>query len=146
MRRSTVKRHTRKTKSGRVTVKQHTRKLPWVGNIEKGTLNNKDFRHVIHTGEHEQLVFMSLKPGEDIGDEVHPHTDQFIRVESGTGKVIFNEKETHPLNNGDATVITAGNYHNIINTSKKKPLKLYTVYAPPHHPANRINKNKPIKE
>ena len=119
------------------------RKNPWVGNIENKTLRNKNFRKVIHTGRHEQLVLMSLKPREDIGDEVHPHTDQFIRIERGKGKVIFNEKETHRLKSGSATVITAGTYHNIINTSKDKPMKIYTVYAPPHHPPHRINKNKP---
>jgi mannose-6-phosphate isomerase-like protein (cupin superfamily) len=115
---------------------------PWVGNIEKETLDNENFRKVIHTGDHEQLVFMSLKPKEDIGDEVHPETDQFIRVESGKGKIIFNEEETRKLNSGDATIITAGNYHNIINTSDKKPLKLYTVYAPPKHKPGIIQKNK----
>jgi len=119
---------------------------PWVGNIEKETLDNNNFRKVIATGKKEQLVLMSLKPGEDIGDEVHPDTDQFIRVEEGTGKAVFNEKESHKLNNKDATVITAGTFHNIINTSKKKPLKLYTVYAPPHHKPGIIQKNKPGKD
>jgi mannose-6-phosphate isomerase-like protein (cupin superfamily) len=118
-------------------------KGPWVGDIEKETLDNENFRKVVHTGDHEQLVFMKLKPSEDIGDEVHPHTDQFIRVEEGKGKVIFNEKNAHPLNNGDATVITAGTWHNIINASDKKPLKLYTVYAPPHHKPGTIQKDKP---
>ena len=141
-----VKTHLRRSKHRKVVIHRHVRRNPWVGSLEKETLANDNFRKVVHTGLHEQLVFMSLKPGEAIGDEVHPSTDQFIRVESGKGKVVFNEKESHKLDNGDATIITAGNWHNIINTSKNKPLKLYTVYAPPHHKPGTIQKNKPMED
>lgn len=132
-------------KNGR-RVRSHLRVIPWIGNIESKTLKNNDYRRVIETGQNEQLVLMSLKPGEAIGDEIHPHTDQFIRVEKGRGKAVFNENKKYPIKDGSAMVITAGTYHNIINTSKKKPLKLYTVYSPPHHPPKTLQRNKPLHD
>lgn len=101
-------------------------------NIEQLTLNNTHFRQVIYTGQHAQLVVMSLKPSEEIGVEVHEIVDQFLRVESGEGKVFIN-KEIHKVKNGDAIIVPAGATHNVVNTSKDKPLKLYTIYSPPHH-------------
>jgi mannose-6-phosphate isomerase-like protein (cupin superfamily) len=103
----------------------------YVINIEKASLENENFRKVLYTAKNCQLVVMSLKPGEDIGMEVH-QLDQFIRVESGTGKTVLNGKE-HELQDGYAVIVPAGTEHNIINTSSEKEMKLYTVYAPPNH-------------
>jgi mannose-6-phosphate isomerase-like protein (cupin superfamily) len=114
----------------------------YVGQIEKLTLNNKYFRQVLFTGKYAQLVVMCLQPGEEIGDEVHPKVDQFFRIEQGEAKFIFNEKEEHLAKDGDAVIVPAGTYHNVINTSKKKQLKLYTVYSPPNHPNGTIHKTK----
>ncbi len=110
-------------------------------NIEKKTLENENFREVLYTGQHSQVVLMSLKPGEEIGFEIHEIVDQFIRIESGEGKVIMNE-EGHLVNDGDAFVVPAGVRHNVINLSNEKPLKLYTLYSPPHHKDGVIHKTK----
>lgn len=115
---------------------------PFVGDIEKLTLKNNYFRKVIFTGKHAQLVLMSLKPKEEIGNEVHHHVDQFFRLEGGEAKFVFNGKEKHIVKNGDAVVVPAGTYHNIINNSKTKKLKLYTIYSPPNHPPRTIHKTK----
>jgi mannose-6-phosphate isomerase-like protein (cupin superfamily) len=101
-------------------------------NIEKLTLENESFRQVLYTAEHCQLVAMSLKPNEEIGSEVHEDGDQFFRFENGEGKVIINETE-YSVGDGDAVIVPAGAQHNVINTSSEKALKLYTIYAPPHH-------------
>jgi mannose-6-phosphate isomerase-like protein (cupin superfamily) len=114
----------------------------YVGSIEIQTMKNEYFRQVLFTGKYCQLVVMCLKPGEDIGDEVHPNVDQFFRIEEGKAKFIFNEKEEHIAQSGDAVVVPAGTYHNVINALKTKPLKLYTVYSPPNHPAGTIHKTK----
>ena len=103
------------------------------GNIETDTTDNTNYRKVLYTAKHLQLVVMSLKPGEDIGMEKHPSTDQFIRVEDGKGKAIINGDE-YILRVGDCVVIPQGSEHNIINTSKVKELKVYTVYSQPEHP------------
>ena len=105
--------------------------MGYVTNIEKDSLENENFRKVLYTTKNTQLVVMSLKPKEEIGMEVH-HLDQFIRVEKGTGKTILNGKESD-LSDGFAVVVPAGTEHNIINTSEKEEMKLYTVYAPPNH-------------
>lgn len=110
-------------------------------NIEKDTLENNDFREVLYTGKHLQLVLMSLKPGEDIGEETHPDTDQFFRFESGTGKCIIDETE-YIVNNGDVVVIPSGARHNIINTDSKTELKMYTLYGPPNHKHDTISTTK----
>ncbi|MCL5428174.1 MAG: cupin domain-containing protein [Chloroflexi bacterium] len=109
--------------------------------LEKKTEKNEYFREVLFTGPHSQLVVMSLKVGEDIGLETHPETDQFIRIEEGKGKAILNEEEFE-LEDGSAIVIPAGTKHNVINTSSKKPLKLYTLYSPPEHPDGTVHKKK----
>lgn len=110
-------------------------------NIDEKTEENSYFREVLFTGPHSQLVVMSLKPGEDIGRETHPNTDQFIRIEEGTGKAIIGEDE-YELADGSAVVIPAGAEHNVINTSQNEDLKLYTVYTPPEHPDGTIHKTK----
>ena len=112
------------------------------GSIEQLTLKNNYFREVLFTGKHCQLVVMSLQPGEEIGNEVHANVDQFFRIEKGEAKFVLNGKEEHVAHGTDAVVIPAGTYHNVINTSKTQPLKLYTVYSPPNHPDGTIHKTK----
>jgi mannose-6-phosphate isomerase-like protein (cupin superfamily) len=101
-------------------------------NIENDTLKNTNFRDVIYTGKYLQLVLMSLKIGEDIGEEIHKNNDQFFRFEGGTGKCIIDGNE-YPIKDGDAIIVPAGAKHNIINVDSKKALKMYTIYASPHH-------------
>ncbi|MDO9186328.1 MAG: cupin domain-containing protein [Bacteroidia bacterium] len=101
-------------------------------NIEKATIENVNFRKVLYTSSHFQLVLMSLLPGEEIGVETHTENDQFFRFEGGHGKCIIDENE-YEINNGDVVIIPAGAKHNIINVDKTKELKMYTIYAPPHH-------------
>ena len=103
----------------------------YITNIEKLSLENEDFREVLYTAKNSQLVVMSLKPNEDIGEEVH-QLDQFIRCEAGTGKAILDDVE-HEISDGFVVVVPAGTKHNIINTSSEKELKLYTLYSPPNH-------------
>ncbi|QQS23135.1 cupin domain-containing protein [bacterium] len=102
----------------------------YIQNIEKLSLENTDFRRVLYTAKHSQLVLMCIQPGDEIGQETH-HLDQFIRIEAGNGKAILDDVET-ALEDGFAVVIPAGTKHNIINTGLE-PLKLYTVYSPPEH-------------
>jgi len=102
------------------------------GNIEKMTLDNSDFRHVLYTGKHSQLVLMSLKAKEEIGMEVHTDNDQFFRFEKGTGKVIIDGNE-YEVTDGSAIVVPAGAQHNVVNVSDVDELKLYTIYSPAHH-------------
>jgi mannose-6-phosphate isomerase-like protein (cupin superfamily) len=109
-------------------------------NIEKDTVNNENFRKVLYTGEHLQLVLMSLKPGEEIGMETHTTIDQFFRFDAGKGKCIINDTQ-YDVKDGDCVIIPAGSKHNIINNSDK-PLKLYTVYSPPNHKDDIVFKNK----
>ena len=101
-------------------------------NIEKLTIENDNFRKVLYSGQYSQLVLMALKPGEDIGLEVHEDTDQFFRFEKGEGKVIINDTE-YIVGDGDSVVVPAGAEHNVINTSQTDSLKLYTIYSPAHH-------------
>lgn len=100
--------------------------------IEKLTLANSDFRHVLYTGKHCQLVLMSLKPKEEIGLETHTENDQFFRFEAGEGKVIIDGNE-YAVGDGDAVIVPSGAQHNIINVSDSTELKLYTIYSPAHH-------------
>jgi mannose-6-phosphate isomerase-like protein (cupin superfamily) len=116
--------------------------IGYVGSIEKQTLKNTYFREVLFTGKHSQLVVMCLQAGEEIGDEVHPNVDQFFRIEQGEAKFVLNENEEHLVREGDAVVVPAQTYHNVINTSKTAELKLYTIYSPPNHPAGTIHKTK----
>jgi mannose-6-phosphate isomerase-like protein (cupin superfamily) len=114
----------------------------FVGNIEKITLKNDYFREVLYTGKHAQLVVMCLQPGEEIGNEVHANVDQFFRIEQGEAKFVFDSKEEHVVHGSDAVIVPAGTWHNVINTSRKEQLKLYTVYSPPNHPDGTIHKTK----
>ena len=102
------------------------------GNIEKAALENNNFRQVLYTGKHSQLVLMSLKPLEEIGMEVHPENDQFFRFEKGEGKCLIDGNE-YALSDGMVIVVPAGAEHNIINVSETEDLKLYTIYSPAHH-------------
>lgn len=113
----------------------------YLANIEEETLQNENFRAVLFTGEHSQLVVMALGPGEEIGQETHHNIDQFIRIEAGNGKAILDGEEHH-LEDDFALIIPAGVEHNIINTSQSEPLKLYSVYSPPEHPHGTIHHTK----
>lgn len=112
----------------------------YVGNIEQETLSNENFRAVLFTAPHSQLVVMNLLPSEEIGEEVHA-VDQFFRFESGEGKVVIDGKES-VVGDGFAVVVPAGAKHNVINTSAEKPLKLYTIYSPAEHRDGTIHKTK----
>ncbi|MCX6751180.1 MAG: cupin domain-containing protein [Candidatus Nomurabacteria bacterium] len=101
-------------------------------NIEKETLENTNFRKVLYTGKHSQLVLMSLKPNEEIGMEVHTDNDQFFRIESGHGKCII-DGNSYDLIDGSVIIVPSGAQHNVINTSSSEDLKLYTIYSPAHH-------------
>ena len=114
----------------------------YVGPIEKTTEKNKYFRQVLYTGKHLQLVVMCLQPAEEIGNEVHPDVDQFFRIEEGEARFIFEGKEKHVVHAGEAVVVPAGTYHNVVNTSVTKPLKLYTIYTPPNHLEGTVHKTK----
>ena len=112
--------------------------------IEKKTLTNSDFRHVLYTGKYSQLVLMSLLPGEEIGAEVHETHDQFFRFETGKGLVIINASK-YKVKDGDCIIVPAGARHNVINTGKAK-LKLYTIYSPPEHRDGVVRKTKKLAE
>ena len=117
-------------------------------NIEKETLENENFRKVLYTAKHSQLVLMSLKPNEEIGMEVHPDNDQFFRIEKGQGKCIIDGNE-YEISDGFAVVVPAGAEHNVINVSATEELKLYTIYSPAHHKDGIVRppkkKPKPMK-
>ncbi len=110
-------------------------------NIEKDTLGNRDFRRVLYTGKHSQLVLMNLKPGDEIGEEVHETIDQFLRFEKGEG-VVFIDGVKHKVADGDAVIVPAGAKHNVTNTSKNTELRLYTIYSPPEHQDGTVRKTK----
>ena len=112
----------------------------FIGNIEDQTEENRDFRRVLYTGHNLQLVLMALKPGEDIGEEIHTDRDQFFRVEEGKGEVVIDGKKSKVK--GDmAIVIPAGARHNLRNTGEK-PMKLYTLYGPPEHADGTVHATK----
>ena len=112
----------------------------FVDDIEDLTESNKDFRRVLYTGKHLQLVLMSLKPGEEIGEEVHEDHDQFFRFEDGKGEVEIDGVRTK-VKSDDAVIVPAGARHNVINTGHE-PLKLYTIYGPPDHRDGVVHKTK----
>ena len=101
------------------------------GDIENQTLENNNFRKVLYTGAHLQLVLMNLKPGEEIGEETHQSVDQFFRFESGTGKCIIDDNN-YAVKDGDSIIVPAGAKHNVINTGTE-PFRMYTIYSPPNH-------------
>lgn len=107
-------------------------KKGYKNNIEKLTLENSGFRHVLYTGPHSQLVLMSLLPNEEIGLETHSDTDQFFRFEQGQGEVVIDDT-VYEVKDGDAVIVPAGARHNVVNTSETEVLKLYTIYSPAHH-------------
>jgi mannose-6-phosphate isomerase-like protein (cupin superfamily) len=109
--------------------------------LEDASLQNNNFRQVLFTAPHCQLVLMSLLPNEEIGMDVHPDNDQFIRIEQGTGEAII-DGQRWSLADGSAVVIPAGAQHNIINTSATEAMKLYTVYSPAHHPDGTVHPTK----
>lgn len=113
----------------------------YVEDIEQETLENEDFRRVLYTAPHTQLVVMTLKPGEEIGMERHEDGDQFVRIESGTGEAILNGTR-HALSDGVSVVVPAGVEHNFVNTSKDEPLRLYSIYSPPEHPDGTVHHTK----
>jgi len=121
----------------------------FTGNIEKLSLENKDYRKVLFTSGRQQLVLMRLKPGEYIGMEKHDDADQFIRIEKGNGAVQFGADVKDllqvTLGDGSAVLIPAGTWHNIINTSNED-MKLYTLYSPPQHEDKLVQANKPAQE
>jgi len=120
--------------------------LPFVINIEEATKQNNSFRIALWTGEHLQLTLMSIKVGEEIGLEIHPSLDQFIRIEEGQGLVKMGDRKDRldfqeKVYSDFAFIIPAGKWHNLINTGKK-PIKLYSIYAPPQHPRGTVHKTK----
>ncbi|MBP2239494.1 mannose-6-phosphate isomerase-like protein (cupin superfamily) [Cytobacillus eiseniae] len=130
---------------GRAMSKDHG-KQPYVVNIEEAAKKNKTFRTALWTGNHLQVTVMSIRVGEDIGLEVHPRTDQFLRIEEGQGIVQMGNSKNHldfqkRVYEDDAIMVPAGKWHNIINIGNK-PLKLYTIYAPPEHPFGTIHQTK----
>jgi len=110
-------------------------------NIEDKTLDNDNFREVLYTARHSQLVVMTVQPGDEIGLERHEGHDQFIRIEAGEGVAIL-DGERHALADGSAVVIPAGTEHNVINTSRTEPLRLYTIYSPAEHPDGTVHRTK----
>ncbi len=120
--------------------KQGNGKKGYRDNIEELTLNNEDFRRVLYTGKNIQLVLMTLKPGEEIGEEVHEDKDQFFRFESGTGEVRINDK-ANPVEDGIAVIVPAGAKHNVVNTGEDL-LTMYTIYGPPDHKDKTVHKTK----
>lgn len=115
-------------------------KKGYITNIGKVTLENTDYRRVLYTSTHSQLVVMSLRPGEEIGEETH-ELDQFIRFEAGTAKVVLNQVDEHVIEEDFAIIVPAGTCHNIINVGASD-LKLYTLYAPPEHKDGIVQKTK----
>lgn len=113
----------------------------FVGSIERVSERNASYRRVLSTGKRMQLVVMSLRPGEEIGSEVHPRTDQFFRIEQGRAILVMNGRRFR-LRPGDAALIPAGTRHNVINPSRSRSLKLYTLYAPPEHPPRTNQRTK----
>jgi mannose-6-phosphate isomerase-like protein (cupin superfamily) len=113
---------------------------PYIKNIEEETLGNEYFRKEVFTGKFLQMTLMTLQPGEDIGAEVHPNIDQFLRIEQGSGKALVGETE-YDVSDDWAIIIPAGMNHNVTNTGDV-PMKLYSIYTPPEHPAGTIHKDK----
>ncbi len=120
--------------------------LGWVGNVERETLENTTFRTVLFTGDRAQLTVMRLAPGEEIGVEMHDRLDQFLRIEQGQARVTFGRTEDeideeHDVEDDWAVVVPGGVWHNVINTGTGD-LKLYSLYAPPEHPAGTVHETK----
>jgi mannose-6-phosphate isomerase-like protein (cupin superfamily) len=119
--------------------------MTFVLDIVKATLENNDYRRVLYTPGKLQLVLMSLKPGEDIHLEIHPNTDQFFRIESGQGELRIGkyEEKVYQIKDDTIMIVPHNTYHRIVNTGNK-PLKLYTIYAPPEHAPNKVDHQRPV--
>lgn len=115
-------------------------KSGFVGDLESMTRRNRDFRRVVYTGRNLQLVLMNLPPGGEIGEETHPETDQFFRIETGKGEIVINGVVTK-LGAGSAALVPAGARHNVKNTGSQ-PLRLYTLYAPPQHKDGTVQRTR----
>ena len=111
----------------------------YMGNIEQASITNENFRQVLYTAKHTQLVVMSIPVGGDIGEEVH-ELDQFLRIEAGEGRAVLDGVE-HAVRDGSAVLVPRGTRHNIVNTGSV-PLKLYTLYSPPNHLVDIVHKTK----
>lgn len=123
---------------------------PFAANIDKATRQNANYRTALWTGQHLQLTLMSIPVGGEIGLEVHPDTDQFLRIESGSGMTMMGPAENRlnyqrQVSDGYAVFVPAGTWHNIINTGVC-PLKIYTIYAPPHHPHGTVQSTKAVAD
>lgn len=123
---------------------------PYVTDIDRMTRQNPNYRTALWTGDHLQLTLMSIPVGGEIGLEVHPDTDQFLRIESGRGVTMMGPEENrlnvqHPVSDGYAIFVPAGTWHNVVNTGNR-PLKIYTVYAPPHHPHGTVQQTKAVAD
>jgi len=123
---------------------------PYVTNINRATLGNANYRKAIWTGRYLQSTVMAIPPGGEIGLEVHPDTDQFLRVEGGFGMAMMGPTEQNlnyrqPVRNDTAIFVPAGTWHNVVNTGRV-PLKLYSIYAPPHHPHGTVQRTKAIAD
>jgi mannose-6-phosphate isomerase-like protein (cupin superfamily) len=112
----------------------------FIGDIEDLTEGNEAFRRVLYTGKNLQLVLMSLEPGEEIGEEVHPDRDQFFRVEEGSGEIVI-DGHVNPVEDDIAVIVPAGAVHNVRNTGDE-PLRLYTIYGPPEHVDGTVHATK----
>lgn len=119
--------------------------MAFLVNMESKTIKNRNYRKVIHTDKYQQLVLMSLEPGEYIHKENHPQTTQFIRIEQGSGVVELGKSGSvkKKLSDGTAITIPPNTWHKIVNTSKTEPLKLYSIYSPPEHAPNTVHKRQP---
>jgi mannose-6-phosphate isomerase-like protein (cupin superfamily) len=120
--------------------------IGWIGDIERTTLDNENFRTVVFTGAHTQLTVMRLLPGEEIGWEMHDHLDQFLRIEQGEGELDLGTSEsavdeTHPVRDDWAFIVPAGTWHNVRNTGSGE-IKLYSLYSPPEHPDGTVHRTK----
>lgn len=120
--------------------------LGWIGDIERETLENTTFRTVVFTGEHTQLTLMTIDPGDDIGREMHPDHDQFLRIEQGSARVELSRSEdaideTHEAHADWAIIVPAGVWHNVVNTGEGA-LKVYSLYSPPEHADGTVHRTK----
>jgi len=120
--------------------------LGWVDDIEKLTLNNNNFRTVVHTGDHSQLTVMSVLPGGEVGWEAHEHLDQFLRLEQGKARIDFGTTkdavdESQEVEDDWAFIVPAGVWHNVVNIGETD-LKLYSIYSPPQHPDGTVHRTK----
>lgn len=123
---------------------------PFVSNINSAVMRNNNYRRALWTGKHLQLTLMSIPIGGEIGLEIHPDTDQFIRIENGYGLAMMGSDKNNmnyqrPIRSGFSVFVPAGSWHNILNTGRT-PLKIYTVYAPPHHPHGTVQATKAIAD